>query len=266
MPDKEDNKSPQGGTPSAGKEQKPTPEKAPDDKPEAKEEKKAENKSATIKATDDKPKKEAPKTEAKPGKTGGAPGKKFDSKFKGKKGFDKRRGRGGRGPEDREFDQKTLDIARVTRVTKGGKRMRFRALVVQGNRKGRVGFGIAKGADVAISVNKAGNRAKKKMIDVPFKNDTIPHEVRAKYAAARVMLKPAVRGSGIKAGGAVRAVLEVAGIPNVTGKIMGSKNKINNVKATFKALEALVKVESDKKADNKPSKKSLVKKEAPKSK
>jgi len=244
MPDKEENK----------KEQKP---EAKEEKKEVKEEKKP---------VKEEKKKEAPKTEAKPEKAG-APGKKFDSKFKGKKGFDKRRGRGGRGPEDREFDQKTLDIARVTRVTKGGKRMRFRALVVQGNRKGRVGFGIAKGADVAISVNKAGNRAKKKMIDVPFKNDTIPHEIRAKYAAARVMLKPAVRGSGIKAGGAVRAVLEVAGIPNVTGKIMGSKNKINNVKATFKALESLAKVEGDKKENKKPAKKLFIKKEeAPKNK
>lgn len=313
MTDKEENKSTQSGTPSAGKEQKPTSAEAPVDKPEAKSpqggipsagEEKKEVKSAEggsvsggkeKKPAEDGKAKETAKAEAKPSSASssvkatedkkatanrpgnaGASGKRFDTKFKGKKGFDKRRGRGGRGPEDREFDQKTLDIARVTRVTKGGKRMRFRALVVQGNRKGRVGFGIAKGADVAISVNKAGNRAKKTMIDVPFKNDTIPHEVRAKYAAARVMLKPAVRGSGIKAGGAVRAVLEVAGIPNVTGKIMGSKNKLNNVKATFKALESLVKVEvtakrdpargGDKKEDKKFAKKPAIKKEAPKNK
>jgi len=151
------------------------------------------------------------------------------------------RGRGGRRPEDREFDQRTIDIARVTRVTRGGKRMRFRSLVVAGNRKGKVGFGLAKGADVAISVNKSTNKAKKKMIEVPIVNETIPHEVSAKYAAAKVLLKPATRGSGIKAGGAVRVVLELAGIPNISGKILGTKNKINNVKATFLALESLTK-------------------------
>ncbi|NIP32721.1 30S ribosomal protein S5 [Candidatus Saccharibacteria bacterium] len=210
------------------------------------------------------PKKEETK---KPGE-GKEEKKSFDKrgprKDRGRRGFDKRRGGRGRGPEEREFDQKTLDIARVTRVTKGGKRMRFRSLVVLGNRKGRVGYGIAKGADVAISVSKASSRAKKKMIDVPLKNDTIPHEVKAKYAAARVLLKPAVRGSGIKAGGAVRAVLEVAGIPNITGKIMGSKNKINNVKATFKALESLVKVEGEKKQEKKPAKPEKKDKEAKK--
>jgi small subunit ribosomal protein S5 len=244
MTDKEENKSPQSEAPTEGKEKKPETEV-----------KEAPKTDVKLASASDSAKAMADKPADKPEKAN-VSGKKFDPKFKGKKGSDKRRGgRGGRGPEEREFDQKTLDIARVTRVTKGGKRMRFRALVVQGNHKGRVGYGIAKGADVAISVNKAGGRAKKTMIDVPFKNDTIPHEVRAKYAAARVMLKPAVRGSGIKAGGAVRAVLEVAGIPNVTGKIMGSKNKINNVKATFKALESLIKVDGEKKETKNPTNK-----------
>ncbi|MDD4994979.1 MAG: 30S ribosomal protein S5 [Patescibacteria group bacterium] len=148
------------------------------------------------------------------------------------------RGRGGR-PGDSEYDQRTLDIARVTRVTKGGKRMRFRTLIVMGNHKGRVGFGIAKGADVSMSVNKATNKAKKNMIDVPIVNETIPHDVRSKFAAARILLKPASRGSGIKAGGAVRVVLELAGVQNVTSKILGGSNKINNVKATFSALRQL---------------------------
>lgn len=180
------------------------------------------------------------------------------------RGDKKKFGGRGRRPEEREFDQKTLDISRVTRVTKGGKRMRFRSLVVMGNRKGRVGYGIAKGADVAISVTKAAGRAKKKMIDVPIVNETIPHAINAKFAAAEVLLKPAVIGSGIKAGGAVRAVLEVAGIPNITGKILGSNNKINNVKATFKALESLKKVEPEKKEKEvkKTEKKSEAKKES----
>jgi|GEM_PF-319503 len=168
----------------------------------------------------------------------------------GQRGRGPRRGdrRGGRSPEEREFDQRTLDISRVTRVTKGGKRMSFRSLVVIGNHKGKVGYGLAKGADVAISVSKSMAQAKKKLIEVPIVKETIPHEVRAKYGASHVLLKPAVRGSGIKAGGAVRAVLEVSGVPNVSGKILGSKNKINNVKATFRALEDLIKIEGDKKS------------------
>jgi len=127
----------------------------------------------------------------------------------------------------------------VTRVTKGGKRMRFRALTVIGNRKGRVGFGLAKGLDVAGATSKATTQARKSLITVPLVNDTIPHPVEAKFAAARVLLKPAPKGTGVKAGGAVRVVLALAGVPNVTSKILGSSNKINNVKATFKALKML---------------------------
>ena len=127
----------------------------------------------------------------------------------------------------------------MTRVTKGGKRMRFRALTVIGNRKGRVGFGLAKGLDVAGATSKATTQARKSLITVPIVNDTIPHPVEAKFAAARVLLKPAPKGTGVKAGGAVRVVLALAGVPNVTSKILGSSNKINNVKATFKALKML---------------------------
>lgn len=154
------------------------------------------------------------------------------------------RGRG-RGPRDgapqveSEYDEKNLEINRVTRVTKGGKRMRFRALTVIGNRKGRVGYGVAKGLDVAGATAKATTQARKSLITVPLHNETIPHAVTAKFAAARVLLKPAPKGTGIKAGGAVRIVLEFAGVPNVTSKILGSSSKINNVKATFKALKML---------------------------
>jgi len=138
---------------------------------------------------------------------------------------------------DSEYDQKILDLARVTRVTKGGKHMRFRACLVLGDRKGTVAYAVAKGADVAIAVNKAARKAKKDMIKVPLVNETIPHEIRKKFGAAIILLKPAPRGTGIKAGGAMRVILELAGVPNVVGKILGSKNKINNTKATIEALK-----------------------------
>lgn len=146
----------------------------------------------------------------------------------------------GRRPEEKpEFDSRILDLARVTRVTKGGKRMRFRSCIILGDRKGRVGYGVAKGADVQQSITKATNQAKKKMINVTIVDETIPYEVRSKFAAAQVLLKPAPRGTGIKAGGAARVVLEFAGVPNVVAKILGSNNKINNAKATILALTAL---------------------------
>lgn len=141
--------------------------------------------------------------------------------------------------EEREFDQKILDLARVTRVTKGGKHMRFRACVILGDKKGGVGYGIAKGADVSIAVNKAALKAKKTIIRIPLENETIPHEIREKFGAARVLLKPAPKGTGIKAGGAMRVIFELANVPNVVGKILGSKSKINNAKATINALKKL---------------------------
>lgn len=141
--------------------------------------------------------------------------------------------------EEREFDQRILDLARVTRVTKGGKRMRFRACVVIGDKKGRVAQSVAKGMDVADAVNKAVSRAKKKMIRVPIVKGTLPHAVQIKFGAAQVLLKPAPEGTGVRAGGAVRVVLELAGVPNATAKMLGSKNKINNAKATIKALSLM---------------------------
>lgn len=141
--------------------------------------------------------------------------------------------------KEKEFEQKILDIARVTRVTAGGKRMKFRACVIVGDKKGRVNCAVAKGADVAQAVAKAGTKAEKNLVKVPMKNETIPHEIREKYGAAVILLKPAPRGTGIKAGGAMRTVLELAGVPNVVGKILGSKNKINNSRATINALGKL---------------------------
>lgn len=147
------------------------------------------------------------------------------------------RGRRERGfDKEREFEQKILEIARVTRVTAGGKRMKFRACVIVGDKKGRVGMAVAKGADVTAAVAKASTKAEKNLVTVPFKNETIPHEIREKFGAAVVLLKPAPKGTGVKAGGAMRSVFELAGVPNVVGKILGSKNKINNSRATINAL------------------------------
>lgn len=151
-----------------------------------------------------------------------------------------RRGRRNSGPrEPKEFEQKTIDIARVTRVVAGGKRMRFRATVAIGDQKGRVGIGIAKGLDVSNAVQKAVTAAKKKMIRVPIVDETIPHQVLIKLGAARLFLKPAPKGSGVIAGGPIRTIMELAGIKNVVSKILGSSNKINNVYAVMEALQRL---------------------------
>ena len=145
-----------------------------------------------------------------------------------------------RGKPQSEFEQQIVDLARVTRVMAGGKRLRFRVCIALGDKKGRVGWAVAKGADVSIAVSKAVAKAKKNLIKVRLINDTIPHKIEAKFGAARVMLKPAVKGTGIIAGGAVRNILELAGIPNIYGKILGrTNNKVSNVQATFKALKSL---------------------------
>lgn len=141
-------------------------------------------------------------------------------------------------PRERpEFDQEILDLARVTRVTKGGKQLSFRACVILGDRHGRVGLGLAKGKDVQMAVDKSVRQAKKHMIKVPLIKETIPHYVVVKFKATAIMLKPAPRGSGIIAGGAARVVLELAGVANVSSKILGkTKNKIVVAKATLAAL------------------------------
>ena len=149
------------------------------------------------------------------------------------------RSRGNERREPKAFDERVLELARVRRVTKGGKRMRFRATVLIGDHRGRVGYGIAKGIDVQGSVGKASRAARKRLITVPLVRETIPHEIRHKFGAAIILLKPAPAGTGVKAGGAMRVVLELAGVPNVVGKQLGAKNKINNVKAVMAALSSL---------------------------
>jgi small subunit ribosomal protein S5 len=132
-----------------------------------------------------------------------------------------------------------VEVKRVTRVVAGGKRMRFRALVVIGDKKGKVGIGLRKGADVTEAVQKAVNAAKKTMVAVQIVNDTIPHEIKMKYKSSVVFLKPARPGTGVIAGGAIRSVLDLVGVKNVLSKMIGSSNKVNNVMATYLALQAM---------------------------
>ncbi|OGY79694.1 MAG: 30S ribosomal protein S5 [Candidatus Kerfeldbacteria bacterium RIFCSPHIGHO2_02_FULL_42_14] len=150
----------------------------------------------------------------------------------------KRQERSNTGGEN--LEQRVIQIDRVARVMRGGKRMSFRACVVVGNRQGKIGMGVKKGADVASAVQKASEQAKKYLQDIKLTPEgTIPHRVEQKYTAARILLKPAPEGSGIIAGGAMRPVLELAGIKNVIGKMLGSRNKINNVRATLEGLQQL---------------------------
>jgi small subunit ribosomal protein S5 len=140
-----------------------------------------------------------------------------------------------------EFKEKVLDLRRVTRVVAGGKRFRFRVTVALGDEKGRVGVGIAKGLDVQSAVLKAKVDAKKNMISLTLKDHrTIPHEVEAKYSAAKVIIKPAADGHGLKAGGAVRFVLSLAGVKDASAKCLGrTPNKLTNAMATIEALKKL---------------------------
>ena len=160
---------------------------------------------------------------------------------RGQGGHGDRRGRRPEMPaEEKQFDERTLHVDRVARVVKGGRRFRFRALVVVGDRKHRVGIGIAKGADVTAAVTKATDVAKKHMITVPVYKGTLPHETEAKVAGAKILLKPASAGTGLIAGGVVRTILEVAGVSNALSKSLGSTNKANTAYATLAALELIV--------------------------
>ncbi|MDL2362903.1 MAG: 30S ribosomal protein S5 [Patescibacteria group bacterium] len=164
----------------------------------------------------------------------------------GRSGGPQRGGQGGRGrrpempQEEKQFDERTLHIDRVARVVKGGRRFRFRALVVVGDRKHKVGVGTAKGADVTAAITKATEVAKKNFIDVSLYKGTFPHEVEKKVSGAHILLKPAAAGTGLIAGGVVRTILEVAGVKNALSKSLGSTNKTNTAYATIEALQSLV--------------------------
>ena len=157
---------------------------------------------------------------------------------------DRKKGKRGRRQKS-EFDQQLLDLARVTRVVKGGRRFRFRATMVIGNRKGKVGVGVSKGTDVSAAIQKAVADAKKNMIDVNLDGKTIAYDVRQKLASARILLRPAKEGRGIIAGGAVRTVVELAGVKDIVSKSYGTSNKLNVARATIEALKTLKKTENN---------------------
>ena len=142
--------------------------------------------------------------------------------------------------EEKQFDERTLQIDRVARVVKGGRRFRFRALVAVGDHKGKIGIGSAKGADVTSAVTKATDVAKKNIVKVNLYKGTLPHEAESKVSGARIMIKPASAGTGLIAGGVVRTVLEITGVKNVLSKSFGSSNRTNMAYATVAALESLV--------------------------
>lgn len=142
-------------------------------------------------------------------------------------------------PEEKQFDERVIHIDRVARVVKGGRRFRFRALVVVGDHKGKVGVGSAKGADVTAAVTKATEAAKKHFVKVVLYKDTLPHEVEAKVSGARILIIPAAPGTGLIAGGVVRTILEVSGVSNALSKSLGSTNKTNIAYATIQALQSL---------------------------
>lgn len=142
--------------------------------------------------------------------------------------------------EEKQFDERIIHVNRVARVVKGGRRFRFQALVVVGDRKHKVGVGVAKGADVTAAVTKATDVAKKHMMVVNLYKGTVPHDAIGRVGGAKILIKPASAGTGLIAGGVVRTVLEVAGVSNVLSKSLGSTNKINTAYATLAALEAQV--------------------------
>ena len=141
--------------------------------------------------------------------------------------------------EPKEFEESVIKIDRVTKVVKGGRRLRFRATVVIGNRKGKVGIGIGKSQEVTGAIQKAIAKAKKEMITVKLHGSTIPHDLKSKYKSSRILLLPAAPGTGLIAGGTIRKVLELAGVKDILSKSYGTTNKVNNTKGTFVALSKL---------------------------
>lgn len=151
-----------------------------------------------------------------------------------RKDFDKEQ------PKEKEFVEKLVKLNRTAKVVKGGRRFSFSALTVVGDKKGKVGFGFGKANDVSEAIKKSVEKAKQNMVTVPLKNGTIPHEIQAEYKSSSVLLKPACSGTGIIAGGPVRAVLESAGATDIMSKSIGSNTSVNVVRATFECIKGLM--------------------------
>ena len=149
--------------------------------------------------------------------------------------------------QEKEFLETVIEIKRVSKKTRGGNKMRFSALTVVGDRKGKVGVGLSKAPDVSNAIRKSFEFARRRMFNVPLKGYSIPYSVEEKFSAARVLLKPAPSGSGLIAGGPMRVVLEAAGVKDVVGKILGTTNKASNVYATVEALKTIAKIARTKK-------------------
>jgi len=139
------------------------------------------------------------------------------------------------------FEEKLIDIRRISKKTKGGNKIAFSVLCVVGNKEGSLGFAMGKASDTALAISKATSKARRSVFPIKLKENTIPHTVQAKYCASKVLLMPAPKGAGIIAGGAVRKLLEVSGIKDISAKMLGSSSKIGNVYATIKALKMLSK-------------------------
>ncbi|MBD3328082.1 30S ribosomal protein S5 [Candidatus Peregrinibacteria bacterium] len=167
-----------------------------------------------------------------------------------------------RGPqkEPKEFEEEVIQIDRVTRVVKGGRRLRFRATVVIGNKNGKVGVGIGKSAEVTGAIQKGIAQAKKELVTVPMAGQTIPHRIKTKYKSAHILLMPACPGTGIIAGGPVRKIIELAGIKDILSKCLGNNNKLTNSQAAVKALGNLKSIPWLKKKDLDPVKEEQAKK------
>lgn len=162
------------------------------------------------------------------GNRGGDRGGRRDNRRDGKSGFE---------PVKKEFEEVLLEVGRVTKVTSGGRQLRFRAAVVIGDRKGRVGFGLGKAAEVSVAVEKAVNSAKRHLIKVPLENGTVPYQVNTKFKSVKIMIHPAKEGTGIIAGGSARRILELAGCQNILSKRHGGRNVITTAYATMEALK-----------------------------
>lgn len=156
--------------------------------------------------------------------------------------------------EAKEYEEEVIQIDRVTRVVKGGRRLRFRATVVVGNRRGKVGIGMGKSNEVTGAIQKGIKKAKKNIINIPIVKETIPHDIKVKYKSAKVILIPAGPGTGVIAGGPVRKIVELAGIKNILSKALGTQNRVTNTKATFRALAMLRPVYVEKKVEIKKEK------------